>query len=79
MKNLSIKAKLMSIILGVIVIVTVILAVQSIVTINSVSNANIEQYKEEAYKTKEKELANYVSVALNTIDTFYQRGSKEKN
>ena len=78
MKNLSIKAKLMSIILGVIIIVTIILAAQSIVTINSVSNANIEKYKEEAYKTKEKELANYVSVALNTIDTFYQRGSKEK-
>ncbi|RLA80133.1 MAG: chemotaxis protein, partial [Epsilonproteobacteria bacterium] len=78
MKNLSIKSKLLSIIFGVVVVVTAIIAIQSIVTINSVSSANIAQYKEEAYKTKEYELSNYVSVALNTIDTFYQRGSKEK-
>jgi len=78
MKNLSIKSKLFSIIFGVVLIVTSILAIQSIITINSVSNANIEHYKKEAYETKEKELANYVSVALNTIDTFYKRGSKER-
>ncbi|MEA3553291.1 MAG: cache domain-containing protein [Campylobacterota bacterium] len=78
MKNLSIKSKLFSIIFGVVLIVTSILAIQSIVTINSVSNTNIEHYKKEAYETKEKELANYVSVALNTIDTFYQRGAKDK-
>ncbi len=78
MKNLSIKSKLLSIIFGVVVVVIVVLAIQSIITINSVSNANIEHYKKEAYQTKEKELSNYVSVALNTIDTFYKRGSKEK-
>ncbi len=78
MKNLSIKAKLLSIIFGVVLIATTILAIQSIVTINSVSSENIAKYKEEAYKTKENELANYVSIALNTIDTFYQRGTQEK-
>ncbi len=78
MKNLTIKSKLFSIILGVTLIVTIILAFQSIMTIKSVSSANIEQYKKEAYQTKEKELENYVSVALNTIDSFYQRGTNEK-
>ena len=47
-------------------------------TISNISDINIAKYKKEAYATKQKELENYVSVALNTIDTFYQRSSKAK-
>jgi len=54
------------------------MSIQSIITIKNVSNENIEKYRQEAYKTKQKELENYVSVALNTIDTFYKRSSKDK-
>jgi len=78
MGNFSIKSKLLGIVLVAVVVSTVVLAVQSIITINQVSDANIEKYKKEAYSIKEKELENYVSVALNTVDTFYQRSSKEK-
>ena len=78
MQKVSIKTKLLSIIFGVIIVVTTILTIQSIITITKVSENNIEQYKKEAYKNKENELKNYVSIALNTIDTFYQRTSKEK-
>jgi len=75
---MSIKSKLLILIATVVVVVTTILVVQSIVTIKDVSNANIEKYKQEAYSTKEKELENYVSVALKSIDSYYQRTSKEK-
>jgi len=78
MKNLSIKTKLFIIIFGVIVIVTTVLSIDSIRTIKKVSDENIAKYKQEAYQIKQEELKNYVSVALNTIDTFYKRSSKDK-
>jgi len=78
MKQISIKSKLFLIILSVIITISLIMSIQSVSTIKSVSNTNIEKYRQEAYKTKKNELENYVSVALNTIDTFYQRGSKQK-
>jgi methyl-accepting chemotaxis protein len=78
MKNISIKAKLLTIVLSTIVVISLILVSQSINTIKSISDENIQQYKKDAYKTKSKELENYVSVALNTLDTFYKRSSKDK-
>ncbi|MDX9744087.1 MAG: cache domain-containing protein [Arcobacteraceae bacterium] len=79
MKNQSIKTKLFLVIFSVIITTTIMLSIQSIVTINTISDANIEKYKEEAYLTKEKELENYVAIAIHTIDTFYQRGSGNTN
>jgi len=78
MKNLSIKSKLLILTAAVVVLVTTILVTQSIMTIKNISNADIEKYKNDAYKTKEDELNNYVSLALKSIDSFYQRTSKEK-
>ena len=78
MKNMSIKAKLLSIIFSVVIIITTFLAIQSIITINSVSSSNIEHYKKDAYKTKEKELENYVSVALKTLESYEKRTSPVK-
>ncbi len=75
--NLNIKVKLLGIIFGVIIIVSTILAIQSVNSIREVSNANIEKYKKEAYLNKEEELKNYVSVAMSTVDSFYQRGTTE--
>jgi len=78
MKNLSIKIKLFIIIFTSMIVVSTILSIQSVMTIKKVSEEHIEKYKKEAYQIKTDELKNYVSIAINTIDTFYKRGSKEK-
>ena len=78
MKNLSIKIKLFIIIFTSMIAVSAILSIQSVIIIKKVSEEHIEKYKKEAYQIKTDELKNYVSIAINTIDTFYKRGSKEK-
>jgi len=50
----------------------------SIGTIESISNSNIEDFKKEVFAKKEKELENYVHVIINTVESFYNRTSKEK-
>ncbi|MEA3288636.1 MAG: cache domain-containing protein [Campylobacterota bacterium] len=78
MKNISIKLKLNIIILAVVAIISTILGVQSIMTIQSVSEQNIEKYKEEAYKVKQSELENYVSVAMKTVESYHNRTKPER-
>ncbi|WP_345979189.1 methyl-accepting chemotaxis protein [Sulfurimonas sp. HSL3-2] len=78
MKSMSIRVKLQLIIIITILVVTAVVMVQSISSIYSLSEQNIQKYKEEAYKNKEIELKNYVSVAVKSIDSFYQRTSSEK-
>ena len=78
MKSMSIRVKLQLIIIITILVLTAVVMVQSISSIYSLSEQNIQKYKEEAYKNKEIELKNYVSVAVKSIDSFYQRTSSEK-
>ena len=78
LKNVPIKTKLLIIIFSVIVAVTTVLSIQSISTIKSLSASHIKKYQTEAYANKKKELENYVSIASNTIDSYYKRSSKEK-
>ena len=65
MKNVSIKAKILGIFVGSILITSLISAIQSIITIKNLSK---EQYKKQAYNIKQEELKNYVSLAINIID-----------
>ncbi len=78
MRAISIKLKLQLIIIFTILLVTVVTILESISSIKSTSEQNIQKYKKEAYKNKEIELKNYVSVAIKSIDSFYQRTSQEK-
>ena len=78
MKSISIRLKLQLIIVITIMLATLAVIVQSIYSINGMSEQNIQKYREEAYKNKEMELQNYISVAVKTIDSFYQRTSEEK-
>ncbi len=78
MKFISIKLKLQLILVATVVLVTIVIVVQSIFSINKISEHNILKYKEEAYLNKEIELKNYISVAIKSIDSFYQRTSQEK-
>ena len=78
-RNATIKTKLFTIILGAMILITTLLLMQAIRTINTISDEKIKEYKEEAYKTKEEELSNYLSIALSTIDAFYQRSLQEES
>jgi len=78
MKNISIRMKILGIVFAVIVIISTILSVQSVISITSILNENIENYRKDAYASKEGELKNYVSVAIKTIETYQKRATKDK-
>mgnify|MGYP001567693451 CR=1 FL=1 len=77
-KNLKIKNKLLLIVLGTIITISTVIAVKSIYSINILTKHNIENFKNNAYKQKENELESYVSLAIKTVDSYYQRTSKDK-
>jgi len=68
MKNVSIKTKILIIFVGSILVMSLISAIQSIVTIKNLSNEQISNYKKQTYNIKQEELKNYVSLAINIID-----------
>ena len=77
-KNISIKAKLLILSIATIVLISIIMAIDSIYSLKSFSSETIEKYKEEAYAKKEEELKNYVSLAMKTVEAYHQRTSVEK-
>ena len=78
MRTMSIKIKLQLIIILTILLATTAIITQSIRSIHDLSEKNIQKYREKAYKDKKIELKNYVSVAVKSINSFYQRTSPEK-
>ena len=78
MKNLSIKIKLLLIVISTIIVISSIITIQSIYSITQLNEANIQKYKKEAYITKESELKNYVSIAKKSIESYHERTSPEK-
>ena len=78
LKNISIKAKLLILSIATIVLISIIIAIDSIYSLKSFSSETIEKYKEEAYAKKEEELKNYVSLAMKTVEAYHQRTSVEK-
>ncbi|MGA1940931.1 methyl-accepting chemotaxis protein [Arcobacter sp. YIC-310] len=77
-KSISIKAKLLMIVITSIVVVSSAMIVQSIISLQETSDAVIEKFKEDAYSSKQKELENYVSLAMKTVESYHARTSKEK-
>ena len=78
LSNISIKAKLLLLALFTILIVSTVVALQSIYAINHFSQENIEKYKKEAYEKKESELKNYVSLAIKTVEAYEKRTAIDK-
>ena len=76
--NISVKTKFLVIIITSILFLSIVTLVGSIITINSISEDNISNYRNDVYTKTQQELQNYVQVTLKTIDSFYQRTSKEK-
>src|SRR5574344_936701 len=77
-KNISIKAKLLILSIATIVLISIIIAIDSIYSLKSFSSETIEKYKEEADAKKEEELKNYVSLAMKTVEAYHQRTSVKK-
>ena len=77
-KSVSIKAKLLIIVISSIVVVSTITIIQSVISLQNTSEIVIKQFEEEAYKTKKEELQNYVSLVMKTIESYEKRTSKEK-
>ena len=75
--NFSIKSKLLIISLIAIVVVSILVSAESIYSINKLSKSKIENFKTEAYENKEKELKNYVSLALKTVKSYHERTALE--
>jgi len=78
MKSVSIKMKMVILIIVTVIAVSTAIIIQSINTIDEMTEQNVLSYKQEAYINKEIELKNYVSVAIKSIESFYARTSKEK-
>ena len=78
MKNITIKVKLLILVIATILTISIIIGFEAIYNIKAVSDANIKQYRAESYKNKETELKNYVSMALKTTESYYKRTEPEK-
>ena len=65
-KNISIKGKILLLSLMTIIIVSIAIAIDSIYSIKSFSDKNIENFKNNSYVKKENELKNNVSLAMKT-------------
>ncbi|OCL92201.1 Methyl-accepting chemotaxis protein 4 [Aliarcobacter thereius] len=77
-KKLSIKVKILILSILTIVLISIAVAFDSINSMKEYSNENIENYKKEAYDRKEQELKNYVSLAMKTVEAYYERTNIEK-
>ena len=73
MKNLTIRSKLLGIVVSTIITVSVILAFEALIFIKDISQSNITQYTKDAYKNKELTLKNYVSMAMKSIKVYHDQ------
>ena len=71
--NISIKVKLLLLALSTIILVSLAISIDSIYSINKFSHDNVDAYKKEAYLKKEKELHNYISLAIKTVEAYHKR------
>ncbi|ADG94079.1 methyl-accepting chemotaxis sensory transducer [Arcobacter nitrofigilis DSM 7299] len=80
MKNMSIKSKLLLIIIFTIVVVASIIAIKSIYSLNEITHENIARYKKNAYKQQEETLKSFVEIAKKILEHYYARiASENKN
>jgi len=77
-KSISIKAKLLMIVISSIIVVSVAMIVQSIISLQETSDTVIEKFKADAYKSKQEELKNYVSLAMKSVEAYHARTAKDK-
>ncbi|MCG3675665.1 methyl-accepting chemotaxis protein [Aliarcobacter butzleri] len=77
MSNLSIRIKLLAIVIVTIVLVSIIIATKSIYEVNNLTNQTIEEYKERAFSTNIEEMKNYTTFAVNIAKDAYEKSKIE--
>ncbi|MCG3684677.1 cache domain-containing protein [Aliarcobacter butzleri] len=77
MSNLSIRIKLLAIVIVTIVLVSIIIATKSIYEVNNLTNQTIEEYKERAFSANIEEMKNYTTFAVNIAKDAYEKSKIE--
>lgn len=77
MKNLSIRVKLLSIVIITIILASTIIATKSIYEVNNLTNQTIEEYRQNAFNTSIEELKNYTAFAQNIAKSAYEEAKIE--
>jgi methyl-accepting chemotaxis protein len=77
LKDSSIKIKLLSTIVGIIVTIIVVLETSFIFSMIEDKELIIKNMKESSYHAKEKEVENYISLAYKTLENYYAKSSNE--
>ena len=78
LSNMSIKAKILALSVVIIVLVSAVLSINSVRTMNDFSQKSVNTFSSKAYEKKEVELQNYVSLAMKTIQSYYDRTAIDK-
>ena len=78
LSNLSIKAKILTLSVVIIILVSAVLSINSVRTMNDFSEKSVNTFSSTAYAKKEVELQNYVSLAMKTIQSYYDRTAIDK-
>lgn len=76
MKNITIKFKITTLMIGIISIISIFYTLNIIYTVEKISAQNIKQIKEEAYLEKKSELLNYSQMAYEIVNSYYTRSKK---
>ena len=76
--NMSIRTKILVLSIITIILVSLSIAVNSIYSINKLSQENINKFKQESYAKKEEELKNYISLAMKTVEAYHKRTAIDK-
>ncbi|WP_418179016.1 methyl-accepting chemotaxis protein [Aliarcobacter lanthieri] len=74
MKNLSIRFKLLAILIITIILVSAIIATKSIYELKNLTSHNIEEYKQRAFAEAIDEMKNYTSFVIDIAKDGYEKG-----
>ena len=74
---MSIKNKLISLVISSILIVSVIVLLESSKALKDSSYTITSKFEKEAYLSKEKELKQQVEIAIEVVDSFYKKASND--
>ena len=78
LRNSSIKIKLLTTIISIIMAIIVVIEITSIYNMKEEADVIIGDMKESVYKAKAQEVENYISLAYKVVENFYNETSKEK-
>jgi methyl-accepting chemotaxis protein len=78
MKRISLKDKVFIISFVALLASSILAMILSVSSMLQLTNSKVEEYKEESLKVKKEEIKNYTKIAVNTINAFYDRTSKDK-